>query len=62
VNSLRRVLPGSGRLAEELRAALTAEGLVLLEENLTGSITYRNYRAPGQRSSLKRRQFPARSR
>jgi hypothetical protein len=54
VNSLRRVLPGSGRLAEELRAALTAEGLVLLEENLTGSITYRNYRAPGQRSSLKK--------
>jgi hypothetical protein len=54
VKPLRRALLGSGRLPEDLRAALIAEGLVVLEEELTGSITYRNYRAPGQRSSWKK--------
>jgi hypothetical protein len=54
VNPLRRALLGSGRLPEELRATLNAEGLVLLDEELTGSITYRNYRAPGQYSSWKK--------
>ncbi|MBL7499051.1 hypothetical protein I6A84_21195 [Frankia sp. CNm7] len=42
---------GSGRLPERLRAELAAEGLVLLEEELTGSVTRRRYRAPGEWSS-----------
>ena len=33
---------------------MTAEGPLFLEEGLPGSITYRNYRAPGQRSSLRK--------
>jgi hypothetical protein len=48
VNPLRRVFLGMGRLPEDLRASLAAEGLVLLEEGLPGTITYINYRAPGQ--------------
>ena len=54
MTSLRRVLLGPGKLSEDLRGELNAEGLVLLEEGLTGSITYRNYRAPGQRSTLRK--------
>ena len=52
MKSLRNLMLGSGRLPDDLRAASTAEGLLFLEEGLSGSITYRNYRAPGQRSSL----------
>ncbi len=51
MNPLRRRLVGAGRLSDDLRAALTSEGLLFLEEGLAGSITYRNYRAPGSRSS-----------
>ncbi|MDT3440290.1 MULTISPECIES: hypothetical protein [unclassified Pseudofrankia] len=54
MNALRRMLFGAGQLPADLRATLEAEGLVLLEEGLTGSITYRNYRAPGQRSSWRK--------
>ena len=38
----------SGRLPEGLRAELMAEGLVILDENLQGSITYRDYRTPSE--------------
>src|SRR5262245_22472816 len=31
-----------------LRSSLEAEGITFLAEGLTGSITYRNYRAPGK--------------
>lgn len=48
---LRRLLFGPGQLPEDLRAALTAEGLVLLDEGLPGTITYRGRRAGGRRSS-----------
>lgn len=48
------MLLGQGRLPDELRAALMAEDLLLLDEELTGSITYRNYRAPGRRSSYRK--------
>ncbi len=45
---------GSGRVPDDVRAAATAEGLVFLAEGLPGSITYRDYRAPGQRTSLRK--------
>ena len=48
------MLLGSGRLADDLRAALTAETPLFLEEELPGSITYRDYRAPGQRIGLRK--------
>ncbi|ONH27170.1 hypothetical protein [Pseudofrankia asymbiotica] len=54
MNPVGRMLFGAGELPADLRAALEAEGLALLEEGLTGSITYRNYRAPGQRSSWRK--------
>jgi hypothetical protein len=45
--------PAAG-LPEELRAALTAEGVLALAEDIRGSITYRNYRAPGENSNWAR--------
>jgi hypothetical protein len=54
MNPLLRLLLGSGRLPDDLRSELTAEGLVLLEEGLSGSITLRHYRAPGRRANWKK--------
>jgi hypothetical protein len=54
VNPLRRVLFGAGRLKDDLRASLDAEGVVLLEEGLPGTVTYINYRAPMQYSSWRK--------
>jgi hypothetical protein len=48
------VRPESWRLPDRLRTTLTAEGLLLLDENLRGSITFRRYRAPGQYSGWER--------
>lgn len=46
---LGRILLGDGRLRPELRAALEAEGLVLVEEGLRTRLTYRRFKAPGRR-------------
>ena len=54
MDPLRRLLFGSGRLPDDLRAELAREDLVVLEEGLMGSITLRHYRAPGKRSSWKK--------
>ncbi|MBL7491136.1 hypothetical protein I6A60_27410 [Frankia sp. AgB1.9] len=54
MNPLRRLLLGTGRLPADLRATLGAEGISFLAEGLAGSVTYRNYRAPGQRSSWRK--------
>jgi hypothetical protein len=54
VNPLRRLLLGSGRLPDDLRTAIAAEGPLLTEEGLPGSVTYRNYRAPGERAALRK--------
>jgi hypothetical protein len=51
---LRRLLLGSGRFPEELGTALRAEGFEVLEEGLPGSVTFRDYRAPGKRYSLRK--------
>lgn len=44
-----KFLLGKGTMPANLRSSLEAEGVTLLAEGLTGSITYRNYRAPGKR-------------
>jgi hypothetical protein len=44
-----RLLLGKGTLKPNLRAALESEGVVLIEEGLTGSIRYSNFKAPGRR-------------
>ncbi|GAA1660569.1 hypothetical protein GCM10009830_02050 [Glycomyces endophyticus] len=54
MNALRRLLLGPGRLPDDLRAALRAEGMVLLVEGAPGSATYRNLKTPGRRANWKR--------
>ena len=46
---LSKLLLGNGTLKPELRVALEAEGLVLIEEGLGGSVRYKRFRAPGRR-------------
>ena len=45
---IARLLLGNGTLESEVHARLASEGLVLVEENLPGSIRYHNFRAPGK--------------
>lgn len=51
---LARLFLGDGGLPADLRAELEAEGVVKIEESLSGSVTYRRYRAPGTRSSYRK--------
>ena len=44
-----RLLLGNGTLKKSLRDELAAEGLVLLEEDLKGSVRYDHFKAPGKR-------------
>jgi hypothetical protein len=44
-----KFLLGSATMPANLRSSLEAEGITFLAEGLTGSITYRNYKAPGKR-------------
>jgi hypothetical protein len=41
MNPFRRILLGAGRLPEALRGEVMADGVLLLEESLRGSVTYR---------------------
>ena len=43
MNPFRRILLGTGRLPDALRGEVMAEGVLLLEESLRGSVTYRHY-------------------
>jgi len=53
VGLLARLLLGNGTLKPELVAALRAEGLVRIEEDLPGSLRYTNFKAPGRRFDRK---------
>ena len=46
---LLSLLLGGGELKPKLKAELEAEGLVLVEEKLKGSIRYTHFKAPGKR-------------
>ena len=48
VGFLAKLLLGGGTLEPELRAALESEGLVLIEEGLSGSVRYKRFKAPGR--------------
>lgn len=48
---------GRGRLPGAARAALDAEGMVVLRERVGGSVTFRRFHAPGKRYSLLRRKW-----
>jgi hypothetical protein len=47
---------GIGKISEPLRSQLQAEGIVLMDEAVKGSVTYRDFSAPGKRD-LWRRQW-----
>jgi len=50
---------GIGKIPEQYRAALTGEGILLSDEGIKGSVTYRNFRAPGRYSNWKRQWYTA---
>jgi len=54
MNPLKRLLFGSGRLPKMVRDQIDGEDVLLLAEGLTGTITFRKYKAPGKRSRLKK--------
>jgi hypothetical protein len=52
---LAQLLAGAGRFSPEQRAELEAEGAEIIEDGLKGSITWRDYRAPGRYSSWRKK-------
>jgi hypothetical protein len=50
-NPITRLFLGRGDLSDALHAELESERIVHREDGLRGSITYRHYRAPGERSN-----------
>ncbi len=46
---LGRLFLGNGELPAEVREELESEGLMLVEEGLSGSIRYSHFKAPGKR-------------
>jgi hypothetical protein len=57
--SLLYRLFGIGRIPEPLRSQLQTEGITLLDEAVKGSITYRDFRAPGKRDLWRRQWYVA---
>lgn len=54
MNPFKRLLFGSGRLPRMVRGQVAGEDVWLLAEGLTGTLTFRNYKAPGKRSKLRK--------
>src|SRR5438552_9871928 len=50
---------GVGRIPRPWRTTIESEGLVLLDEGIAGSVTYRDFRAPGKRFSWRRQAVSA---
>jgi hypothetical protein len=50
---------GAGKISAGVMAGLQQEGLLLVDEGVPGSATYRNFRSPGRRSSWRRTAFTA---
>ena len=48
---------GVGKIPTQLSAELRSEVIVLLDEGISGSTTYLDFRAPGRRSSWQRQWF-----
>ena len=55
--SLLYRLFGVGKIPAQLRAALQSEIIVLLDEGISGSVTYLDFRAPGKRFNWRRQWF-----
>src|SRR5712691_6281442 len=48
---------GVGRMPAQWRTMLESEGLVLVDEGIAGSVTYRDFGAPGKRSAWRKVAF-----
>ena len=48
---------GVGRMPQQWRATIDSEGVVLFDEGIGGSITYRDFRAPGKRFAWRKVAF-----
>jgi hypothetical protein len=48
---------GLGKVPKRILPNLEQEGIVLLDEGISGSVTFRNFRAPGRRHSWRRSWF-----
>lgn len=57
--SLLYRLFGVGKVPEHLAARLRAEGILLLDEGIKGSVTYLNFRSPARYASWKRQWYTA---
>jgi hypothetical protein len=57
--SLLYRLFGVGKIPEPLRSQLQTEGIVLLDEAVKGSVTYRDFSAPGRRDGWRRQWYVA---
>lgn len=50
---------GVGKIPEALLTRLKGEGVLLLDEGVRGSVTYRNFRMPGRYSNWRRQWYTA---
>ncbi|MET0753213.1 MAG: hypothetical protein ABWZ66_07560, partial [Pyrinomonadaceae bacterium] len=57
--SLLYRLFGIGKIPAQYQAILAGEGVVLSDEGVKGSVTYRNFRSPTRYSNWKRQWYPA---
>jgi hypothetical protein len=48
---------GLGKIPERFMSPLKSEGILVFDEGIKGSITYRDFRAPGKYSSWRRQWF-----
>jgi hypothetical protein len=48
---------GAGKIPAQWRATIEAEGIVLFDEGIAGTVTYRDFRSPGRRASWKKSAF-----
>lgn len=50
---------GVGKIPANVMAEIEQEGILLLDEGVKGSVTYRNFHAPGRYAAWERRGFSA---
>jgi hypothetical protein len=48
---------GVGKIPARWRATIESEGVVLMDEGIGGTVTYRDFRSPGSRASWKKSAF-----
>lgn len=48
---------GVGKIPAQWRATIESEGVILIDEGIGGTVTYRDFRSPGRRSSWRKVAF-----